>query len=85
MEETTIFRANEFGEELFNELIIFELKEIAIALTERGYDPITQIVGYIRSDDLTYITSFNDSREKISKYTKNELLAALVKGALTKK
>ena len=41
------------------------LKEVYEALVEKGYNPINQIVGYILSGDPTYITSYNDARNKI--------------------
>ena len=41
------------------------LKEVYDALVEKGYNPINQIVGYILSGDPTYITSYNDARNKI--------------------
>ena len=41
------------------------LKEVYDALAEKGYNPINQIVGYILSGDPTYITSYNDARNKI--------------------
>ena len=41
------------------------LKEVYGALVEKGYNPINQLVGYILSGDPTYITSYNDARNKI--------------------
>ncbi|QUI23865.1 IreB family regulatory phosphoprotein [Vallitalea pronyensis] len=49
------------------------------ALTEKGYNPIHQIVGYILSGDPTYITSHKNARSKISKIERDELLEELVK------
>ncbi len=49
------------------------------ALTEKGYNPIYQIVGYILSGDPTYITSHKNARSKISKIERDELLEELVK------
>ena len=49
------------------------------ALKIKGYDPISQIVGYILSDDPTYITSYNGARSKIVKVERDELLEELVK------
>lgn len=60
-----------------------EVKEIMnavySALTVKGYDPISQIVGYIISGDPTYITSYNGARSKIVKVERDELLEELVK------
>lgn len=49
------------------------------ALTVKGYDPISQIVGYIMSGDPTYITSHNGARNVIVKVERDELLEVLVK------
>lgn len=60
-----------------------EAKEILVsvyeALTEKGYNPIYQIVGYILSGDPTYITSHKNARSKISKIERDELMEELVK------
>lgn len=49
------------------------------ALTIKGYNPISQIVGYIMSGDPTYITSYNGARGLIVKLERDELLEVLVK------
>ena len=49
------------------------------ALQIKGYDPISQIVGYILSDDPTYITSYNGARSLIVRVERDELLEELVK------
>lgn len=49
------------------------------ALKIKGYDPISQIVGYILSDDPTYITSYNGARSLIAKLERDELLEEFVK------
>ena len=49
------------------------------ALKTKGYDPITQIVGYILSGDPTYITSFNQARSLIRRLERDEILEELVK------
>ena len=55
------------------------LKDVYEALTEKGYNPINQIVGYILSGDPTYITSHNDARSKIRTVERDELLEKMVK------
>ena len=55
------------------------LKEVYEALTEKGYNPINQIVGYILSGDPTYITSHNGARNLIRKVERDELLEKMVK------
>lgn len=49
------------------------------ALTEKGYNPINQIVGYILSEDPTYITTHNNARSLIRRIDRDELLQILVK------
>ena len=49
------------------------------ALKEKGYDPISQIVGYIMSGDPTYITSYNNARSLIIKVERDEILEELLK------
>ncbi|HHY64207.1 MAG TPA: IreB family regulatory phosphoprotein [Clostridiaceae bacterium] len=49
------------------------------ALKEKGYNPISQIVGYIMSGDPTYITSHNNARSLIRKLERDELLEELVR------
>lgn len=58
------------------------LKLVYDALREKGYNPINQIVGYILSEDPTYITTHNNARNIISKIDRDELLQALVKSYL---
>ena len=52
------------------------------ALKEKGYNPVNQIVGYIVSEDPTYITNQNQARTLISKIDRDELLRILVKSYL---
>ena len=49
------------------------------ALKEKGYDPINQIVGYILSEDPTYITIHNNARSLIRRIDRDELLQELVR------
>ena len=63
-----------------------EMKEILTtvyqALNEKGYNPINQLVGYILSEDPTYITTYNNARSLIRRIDRDELLQALVKNYL---
>ena len=52
------------------------------ALQEKGYNPINQIVGYILSEDPTYITTHNNARSLIRKIDRDDLLQALLKSYL---
>ena len=55
------------------------MKQVYSALKEKGYNPINQIVGYILSEDPTYITTHNNARSLIRKVDRDELLQQLVK------
>ena len=52
------------------------------ALKEKGYNPINQIVGYILSEDPTYITTHNNARSLIRKIDSDELMQVLLKSYL---
>ncbi len=58
------------------------LEQVYTALTEKGYNPVSQIVGYIMSGDPTYITSHRNARIMIRKLERDELLEELVKDYL---
>ena len=60
------------------------LSQVYEALVEKGYNPINQIVGYILSEDPTYITTHNNARSLIRKLDRDELLQELVKKYLSK-
>ncbi len=60
------------------------LTKVYAALEENGYNPINQIVGYILSEDPTYITNHNSARTLIRKLDRDELLQALVRNYLEK-
>ena len=55
------------------------LTSVYRALKEKGYNPINQIVGYILSEDPTYITNHNNARTLIRKIDRDELLQVLVR------
>ncbi len=59
------------------------LTSVYDALKEKGYDPINQIVGYILSEDPTYITNYNNARSLIRRLDRDELLQELVKQYLS--
>ena len=54
------------------------LEQVYVALTEKGYNPINQLVGYIMSGDPTYITSHKGARSLIMKVERDELLEELM-------
>ena len=55
------------------------LKEVYEALSEKGYNPVNQIVGYIMSGDPTYITSHKNARSIIGKVERDELIEEAVR------
>ena len=55
------------------------LEAVYIALTEKGYNPVNQIVGYIMSGDPTYITSHNNARSLIMKVERDELVEEVLR------
>ena len=59
------------------------LTSVYQALQEKGYNPINQIVGYILSEDPTYITNHNNARTLIRKIDRDELLQELVRQYLS--
>ena len=55
------------------------LRTVFDALNEKGYNPINQIVGYLLTEDPTYITNYNNARSMICKLDRDELMQALVR------
>ncbi|MBQ6600034.1 MAG: IreB family regulatory phosphoprotein [Clostridia bacterium] len=60
------------------------LSQVYEALTIKGYNPVNQIVGYILSEDPTYITTYNNARSLIRRLDRDELLQELVRNYLSK-
>ncbi len=58
------------------------LTSVYNSLQEKGYNPINQIVGYILSEDPTYITNYNNARALIRRLDRDELLQVLLKAYL---
>ena len=54
------------------------LSDIYAALKEKGYNPVMQIVGYLLTEDPTYITNYNNARSKICKLDRDEMMQELV-------
>ena len=54
------------------------LRSVYDALSEKGYNPINQIVGYLLTEDPTYITNYNGARSMICKLDRDDLLQELV-------
>ncbi len=58
------------------------LKQVYLALENKGYDPINQMVGYLISGDPTYITSQDDARNLMRSIERDEILEELLKNYL---
>lgn len=74
-DKTMTFRINGDDEDIMKET----LTTVYDALKEKGYNPINQIVGYILSEDPTYITTHKNARSLIRRVDRDELLAEMVK------
>lgn len=61
------------------------LRSVYEALTEKGYNPINQIVGYLLTEDPTYITNYDSARSMICKIDRDELMQVLVQEYLFEK
>ena len=70
---TFLFDVSEIDYMLVEETI----KEVYNSLEEKGYNPINQIVGYLISGDPGYISSYNDSRKKICKLERTQIVEVL--------
>lgn len=78
IEQTMTFSVHEDKEKQLRST----LTAVYDALKEKGYNPINQIVGYILSEDPTYITTYNNARSLIRHIDRDELLQVLVKSYL---
>lgn len=76
MEDNTIMFPLNNDEEINLRQTLFEVYQ---ALAEKGYNPISQIVGYLISGDPTYITNHKNARTNITKLDRDELLKILIK------
>lgn len=78
LDKTMIFSINgDRDQEIKNAMV-----SVYNSLKQKGYNPINQLVGYILSEDPTYITTYNNARNIISSIDRDELLEALVKSYL---
>lgn len=72
---TQYFRVQKDQEQFVRDTIA----EVYDALREKGYNPVSQIVGYIMSGDPTYITSHKGARSEIMKVERDEIIEELLK------
>ncbi len=78
---TTIFSVNNDRDHEIKQI----MNEVYSALKQKGYNPINQIVGYILSEDPTYITTYGGARTKICKVDRDDILQAMVKEYLSER
>ncbi len=78
---TTKFTPIREGHETPDEIIAY----VYSALQAKGYDPITQIVGYIITGDPTYITSYNNARSLICRIERDDLLEEIMRFYVSQK
>lgn len=78
LEHTTLFDI----EEINASLVTTTLDEVYNSLKEKGYNPVSQIVGYLVSGDPGYITNYNDARKKILSLDRSKILEIVVKAFL---
>ena len=79
IDKTRQFKITQDSDEQMKSILI----DVYNALVEKGYNPISQIVGYILSEDPTYITTHNSARSLIRRVDRDELLTELVKSYLS--
>ena len=74
-EPTAIFSIHDDQDREIHDVLL----EVYDALSEKGYNPVNQLVGYILSEDPTYITTYKNARTLIRKIDRDDLLQALVR------
>ena len=74
-QHTTVFSPQKEESKRVKEI----MEQVVVALKDKGYEPVSQIIGYILSGDPTYITSHNNARALICKIERDELLEEMIK------
>ena len=77
-EATTIFSIHDRKDYEIHEIV----QQVYDALKEKGYNPVNQLVGYILSEDPTYITTYKNARALIRKVDRDDLLQAMLRNYL---
>lgn len=77
-QNTTVFVPQKEEDKKVKEI----MQQVVAALKEKGYEPVSQIVGYILSGDPTYITSHNGARALVCKVERDEILQEMIKSYL---
>ena len=78
LDKTTLFNVSEIEDAL----VETTLDEIYTALKEKGYNPVSQIVGYLVSGDSSYITTSGDARKKIESLDRGKIIETVVRSYL---
>lgn len=73
-DSTAIFSIHNAKDDEIHEIV----QQVYDALKEKGYNPVNQLVGYILSEDPTYITTYNGARALIRRVDRDDLLQALL-------
>lgn len=82
MQEETVTRVFD-SEELKQHNIRYVVEKVCSALKERGYNPITQLVGYLVTGDPAYISSYQNARSEIQSVERDDILKELIRYYLT--
>ena len=75
MDKTSMFKISEIENALVSKILI----EVYRSLESRGYNPVSQIIGYLITGDPGYITSFEDARNKIVSIDREKILEIVLK------
>ena len=75
MDKTSMFKISEVDNALVSKTLI----EVYRSLESRGYNPISQIIGYLITGDPGYITSYEDARNKLSNLDREKILEIVLK------
>lgn len=73
----------DFGDEIEKPVVKHVLQQVYVALEEKGYNPTSQIVGYLLSGDPAYIPRHNEARQLIRGLERDEIIEELVNSYLT--
>ena len=75
MEHTTLFSL----EDIDNAIVSKTLIEVYDSLKKKGYNPTNQLIGYLLTNDESYITSFNNARNKIKELSREKIIGVVLK------
>ncbi len=80
LENTSLFTPSEIENAVINEV----LEEVYYALKQKGYNPINQLVGYLTTGDASYISSYQNARNKILGIDRAKILQVLLESYIEK-